>query len=114
VGAETELDVGFDSLVIAERKRMEYKKTELSFDTYNRVKGWDTEEDFQIEVRDRTEKPIKIELYEHQDGDYELTSETDFERVDKNTVKFTLEIPSQETRIIKFHVLKHFGKNAKG
>ncbi|MGD8239073.1 MAG: DUF4139 domain-containing protein [Armatimonadota bacterium] len=114
VGAETELDVGFDSLVIAERKRMEYKKTELSFDTYNRVKGWDTEEDFQIEVRNRGEKGITIELHEHQDGEYELTSETDFERVDKNTVKFTLNIPSQETRTIKFHVLKHFGKNAKG
>ena len=114
IGAETELDVGFYSLVIAERKRMDYKKTELSFDTYNRVKGWDTEEDFRIEIRNRSEKPIKIELHEHQDGEYELTSETAFERVDKGTVKFTLEIPSHETRTVKFHVLKHFGKNAKG
>lgn len=114
VGAEAELDVGFDVLVLAERKRMDYKKVALSFDSYGRVKGWDTEEDFQIEVRNRSEKPIAIELHEHQDGDYELTSETAFETVDKNTVKFTLEIPSHETRIIKFHVLKHFGKNAKG
>jgi len=114
VGAEAELDVGFDVLVLAERKRMDYKKVALSFDSYGRVKGWDTEEDFQIEVRNRSEKPIAIELHEHQDGDYELTSETAFERVDKNTVKFALEIPSHETRIIKFHVLKHFGKNAKG
>ncbi len=114
IGAETELDVGFDALVVAERKRMDYKKVELSFDDYNRVKGWDTEEDFQVEVRNRGEKPITIELYEHQDGDYELTSDTAFEKVDKNTVKFVLEIPSHETRTIAFHVTKHFGKNATG
>jgi len=70
--------------------------------------------DFRIEVRNRSEKPITIELFEHQDGEYELTSETGFERVDKSTVKFTLKIPSQEKRTVEFHVLKHFGKNAKG
>ena len=114
IGAESELDVGFDALVLAERTRMDYKKLNLTFDNYNRVKGWDTEEDFQIEVRNRSEKPVTVELLEHQDGDYELTSETAFEKVDKNTVKFTLTIPSQQRQTVKLHVVKHFGKNARG
>jgi len=64
IGEELELDVGGDTLVAVERKLMDYKKVELSFDRYNRVSGYDTEESFSIEVRNRSEKPIEIELFE--------------------------------------------------
>ena len=105
---------GFDPLIVAERKLMDYRKVELSFDRFGKVKGWDTEEDFQVEFRNRSEKSITIEVLEHQDGDWTLTSDTAFEKVDQNTVKFMLEVPSQATRTIKFHVSKHFGKNSQG
>ncbi|MFQ6132556.1 MAG: DUF4139 domain-containing protein [Armatimonadota bacterium] len=114
VGAEVELDAGFDPLIVAERKLMDYKKVELSFDRFGKVKGWDTEEDFQIELRNRSEKPITVEVLEHQDGDWTLTSPTAFEKLDQNTVKFVLEVASQAAETIKFHVAKHFGKNSQG
>jgi len=114
VGAEVELDAGFDPLMVAERKLMDYKKLALSFDRFGRAAGWDTEEDFQVEIRNRSEKTATVEVLEHQEGDWTLTSDTVFEKVDQNTVKFALEVPNQGSKLVKFHVTKHFGKNSKG
>jgi len=112
IGEELELDVGGDSLVAVKRKLMDYKKVELSFDRYNRVSGWDTEETFTIEVRNRSEKPIEIELFDHADGFWDITTDAEYEQVDKNTVKFPLEIASQATASVEFRISKRHGKNA--
>ena len=112
IGEELELDVGGDSLVVVERKLMDYKKVELSFDRYNRVVGYDTEETFKIEVRNRSEKPIEIELFEHADGVWAIHTDAQYEQVDKNTVKFPLKLASQATASVEFRISKQHGKNA--
>jgi hypothetical protein len=112
IGEELELDVGGDSLVAVERKLMDYKKVELSFDRSNRVSGYDTEETFRIEVRNRSEKPIEIELFEHADGVWAIHTDAQYEQVDKNTVKFPLKLASQATASVEFRISKSHGKNA--
>ncbi|MGD8239504.1 MAG: hypothetical protein PVH68_13175, partial [Armatimonadota bacterium] len=112
IGQELELDVGSDNLVVIERKLMDYKKVELSFDRSNRVSGWDTEETFRIEVRNRSEKPIEIELFEHIGGVWAINTDAEYEQVDKNTVKFPLTLASQTTKSIEFRISKQHGKNA--
>ncbi|MFQ5808703.1 MAG: DUF4139 domain-containing protein [Armatimonadota bacterium] len=112
IGEELELDVGSDNLVVVERKLMDYKKVELSFDRYDRVSGWDTEETFEIEVRNRSEKPIEIELFEHAGGVWAIHTDAEYEQVDKNTVKFPLTLASQTTKSIEFRISRQHGKNA--
>ncbi len=112
IGEELELDVGGDSLVVVERKLMDYKKVELSFDRYNRVSGYDTEETFKVEVRNRSEKAIDIEVFEHIDGVWAISTDAEYVKVDKNTVKFPLKLASQATASIEFRISKRHGKNA--
>ncbi len=112
IGEELELDVGGDNLIAIERKLMDYKKVELSFDRSNRVSGWDTVESFSIEVRNRSEKSIEIELFEHVGGVWDITTDAEHVKVDKNTVKFPLKIASQATASVEFRISKSHGKNA--
>jgi hypothetical protein len=112
VGEELELDVGSDSLVVVERKLMDYKRVELSFDRYDRVSGHDTEETYKIEVRNRSEKAVEIELFEHAGGVWAIHTDAEYEQVDKNTVKFPLTLASQTTKSIEFRISRQHGKNA--
>lgn len=114
IGEKVELDVGSDPLVVVERKLMDYKKLELTFNQYKRLTGWDTEEQFRIEVRNRSEKPAKIEVFENIDGIWVISTQAPYEKVSTNQVKFTLELASQASKTIEFTISKHFGKNAEG
>ncbi len=112
IGEEVELDVGPDALVVVERTLMDYKKLELTFDRYDRVSGWDTEEAYTVDVRNRSEKAVEIEVFEHIGGVWEISTDAPYEKVDKDTVKFPLTLASQTTKTIEFRISKHHGKNA--
>ncbi|MFQ6132555.1 MAG: DUF4139 domain-containing protein [Armatimonadota bacterium] len=114
IGEKVELDVGNDPLVIVERKLMDYKKLELTFNQYKRLSGWDTEEQYRVEVRNRSEKPIQIEVFENIGGIWVIETDEPYEKMSTNQVKFTLDLPGQGSQTIEFKISKHFGKNAEG
>ena len=96
VDDEVELNIGAVSNVVVEPKVMDYRTENYEFDSMGRISGWDEIRTFKIEVKNTRELPVKVEIKRNFGTSYwELVRSDDvgeYEKVDKDTVKFTLEL----------------------
>jgi len=76
------------------------------------VKGWTTKETWEIEVQNSKDIEIALDIRRNFSGDWAMTTEAPYEKVDANTVKFVLPLKAREKRTIGYEVTTRLGTNA--
>jgi len=116
VNDEVELNLGPVADVVVEPKLMDCKTENYRFDNKGNVNGWDEVGVFSVEARNTRDVPAKIEIKRNfglpQWDLKRAGDETGFEKVDLDTVKFTLEMPPQSKRTFEYTLTIYQGVRA--
>jgi hypothetical protein len=113
VGEEVQLNLGAVADVVVEPKLMEVKSDNYRYDRNRNVAGWDDIEVVQVEVRNTRDVAVKIEVTRNFDSPYwEIArgGATDgFEKVDLDTVKFTVELAPHTKKTFEYTLTSYRG-----
>ncbi|MCF7957307.1 MAG: DUF4139 domain-containing protein [Phycisphaerae bacterium] len=113
VGEKVELNLGAVSNVVVTPTLMAYKTKNYRYDGHRDIKGWDEIRNFKIEVKNTRDVKIKVEIKRNFNTSYwDIEKEgpfDTFEKVDKDTVKFTLELGPQSTKVFNYTLTTYHG-----
>jgi len=113
VGEKVELNLGAVADVVVETTQMEYKTDNYRFDNDRNVAGWDEINTWKVEVRNTRAVPVKIEITRNFDSAYWDLARNgridDFEKVDLDTVKFTIKLPPRSKRTFEYTLTSYRG-----
>jgi len=106
VDEDVELNLGLVADVVVEPKLMDFMTENYRFDPRGNVSGWDEIHTFKIEVRNTRDINVKIEIKRNFNSQYwDIDNSGDFgtfEKVDLDTVKFTLELQPRSTKQFEY------------
>jgi len=111
---EVKVNAGPDPEVSMKRKRLAFKKENLVFNWVNNrqyIAGWDTVEDFEIELANYRGRPVDFEINVSFDGDFDFTSTAEAATVDYRTRRFSTSIAAGGRLKISYNVRTRFGTN---
>ena len=116
VDEEVELNLAPVANVVVEPKLMDYKTDNYEFGRKDDISGWDEIRTFKIEVRNTRDIPVKVEIkrnFNASKWDLKKSGDFDeFEKVDMDTIKFTLKLKPQIKRQFKYTVTTYHGTRA--
>jgi hypothetical protein len=114
IGEKVEVPLGRERSINVERKLFEFAKSNITFEKRgreDRVVGWDENRTYKTEVANYLDRPAQVEIERTFSGDWEIDSDTLYERVDASTVKFVFTLPPRETSSFTYTVTNHMGRN---
>ena len=113
VDEDVELNLGVVANVVVEPKLMDFKTENYRFDRRGDVSGWDEIRTFKIEVKNTREIPVKIEIQRNFNTQYwDIKNNGDFgafEKVDLDTIKFTLPLEPRSAKTFEYVVRTYQG-----
>ena len=102
VEQDVELSLGPVANVVVEPKLMDFKTDQYLFDGHGDVSGWDEIREWKFTVKNTRAVAVRAELTRNLGTKFwEIANEGDcgkYEKVDLDTVKYTLELPPQSQR----------------
>jgi hypothetical protein len=107
VNEKVELNLGTVSDVVVKPTLMDTKTDNYRFDKVGNVNGWDEIQAFRIEVKNTRDLPVKLEIKRNFNTQYWTIknlsdSQNYFEKVDLDTVKYTLTLEPQSEKTIDY------------
>ena len=116
VDEDVELNLGSVSDVVVEPKLMDFKTANYRFDRRGNISGWDEIRQFKIEVRNTRGIGVKVEIQRNFSTSYWKLQKSgdfdEFEKVDLDTVKFTLTLQPRSTRKLGYTLTTYHGTRA--
>ncbi len=116
VNEDVELNLGPVSGVIVKATLMDYRTDKYMFDSRGNISGWEEIRDFEIEVKNTRTIPVKVEVRRNfQTSAWEITNRGrygSYEKVDLDTVKYTLSLGARETGKFHYTLTTRHGKRA--
>ena len=113
IDEDVELNLGPVANLVVEPKLMDFKTENYRFDRRNNVSGWDEIRTFKIEVRNTRDIDVKVEIkrnFNTQYWDLRRSGEFgQFEKVDLNTVKFTLDLQPRSVKKFEYVLRTYHG-----
>ena len=113
VDEDVELNLGAVANVVVEPKLMDFKTENYRFDRRGNVSGWDEIRTFQIEVRNTRDINVKVEIKRNLNTQYwDINHSGDFgafEKVDLDTVKFTLDLQPRSAKTFEYTLRTYNG-----
>ncbi len=113
VDEDVELNLGAVGNVVVEPTLMDYSTANYRFDRRGNISGWDEIRKFKIKVKNTREIDVKVAIqrnFNTQYRDLEKSGEFDeFERVDLDTVKFTLILEPRSTKKFEYVLTTYHG-----
>jgi len=113
VGEEVELNLGSVTDVVVEPKLMSFASENMRYDDDGNVKGWDEIRQWQIEVRNTREVPVKVEVKRNLGTDYwRLDNSGDYgnyEKYDRQSAKYKLELAPQSNTSFGYTIRTYHG-----
>lgn len=117
VDEDVELNIGAVANVVVEPKLMDFATDNYKFDDDGNISGWDEIRKFKIEVRNTRETPVRVEIQRNFDTTHwELKKSGDFgdfEKVDIDTVKFTLKLEPRSAKKFEYTLTTRHGTRQK-
>jgi len=114
VGEDVELNLGAVENVVVEPKLMDYDTANYMFSSSMNITGWDEIRRYRIKVKNTRDVPVKVEIKRNFKTAYwYLKSEGEsgnFEKVDKDTVKFTVELKPRSATEFEYVLTALHGK----
>jgi hypothetical protein len=118
VDEDVELNLGAVANVVVEPNLMNFETDNYKFDKDGNINGWDEIRKFKIEVKNTRETPVKVEIQRNFDTAYwDLKKSGDFgdyEKVDADTVKFTLKLDPRSAKKFEYILTTYHGTRQKG
>jgi hypothetical protein len=116
VNEDVELDLGAVTDVVVEPNLIETRTDNYRFDNKRDVSGWDEIQVFNVQVRNTRDVPVKVEITRNFASPYWDLKRSDdvgsFEKVDLDTVKFTVELPPHSKRAFGYTLTTYNGVRA--
>jgi hypothetical protein len=116
VNEKVELDLGAVADVVVEPNLIETRTDNYRFDNRGNVAGWDEILVFNVQVRNAREVPAKVEItrnFESRYWDLARSGAIDgYEKVDLDTVKFTVELPPRSKKTFEYTLTIYNGVRA--
>jgi hypothetical protein len=113
VDEDVELNLGAVADIVAKPKLMDFETDNYEFDRRGNVSGWDEIRTFNIEVKNTRDISIKVEIKRNfNTSRWKLTRSGDFgefEKVDMDTVKFTLELKPRSAKKFEYVLRTYHG-----
>ncbi len=113
VDEDVELNLGAVANVVVEPTLMDYRTGNYRFDRRGNISGWDEIQKFKIEVRNTREIGVKVEIQRNFNTPYwklEKSGDFDeFEKVDVDTVKFTLILEPRSAKKFEYVLTTYHG-----
>jgi len=113
VDEDVELNLGAVANVVVEPKLMDFKTENYRFDRRGNISGWDEIRTFKIEVKNTRDIGVKVEIKRNFNTTYwKLAIRGDFgqfDKVDKDTVKFTLTLKPRSAKKFEYVLTTHHG-----
>jgi len=113
VDEDVELNLGPVGDVVVESKLMDFKTDNYRFDRNRNISGWDEIRTFRIEVKNTREIPAKIEIQRNFNTPYWTLTKSgefgQFEKVDVDTVKFTLTLEPRSAKKFEYVLTTYHG-----
>ncbi len=113
VDEDVELNLGPVANLVVEPKLMDFKTENYRFDRRGNVSGWDEIRTFKIEVRNTRDIDVKVEIKRNFNTQYwDIKNSGDFgafEKVDLNTVKFTLDLQPRSVKKFEYVLRTYHG-----
>jgi hypothetical protein len=112
VNETVELELGSDREVLVKPTLMNWVRTDIAFDGNGNVKGWTTRETWEIEVQNSKDIDVVLDIRRNFTGDWSMTTDARYEKVDANKVKFLVPLKSREKQRFTYEVTTRLGTNA--
>ena len=113
VDEDVELNLGPVADVVVEPMLMDFATDSYDFDRKGNISGWDEIRKFKVEVKNTRDIPIKVEIKRNFGTSYwNLKKTGDFgkyEKVDKDTVKFTLTLKPTSAKKFEYVLTTYHG-----
>ena len=113
VDEDVELNLGAVTDVVVKPKLMDFETDNYEFDRRGDVSGWDEIRTFEIGVKNTRDIGVKVEIKRNFNTSYwKLTRSGDFgefEKVDMDTVKFTLELKPRSAKKFEYVLRTYHG-----
>ncbi len=112
INETVEMELGNDREVLVKPRLMNWVKTDISFDNYGNVKGWTTKETWEVEVQNSKDIDVVLDVRRNFAGDWSLTTDASYEKVDANKVKLLLPLKPRAKQAFTYEVTTRHGTNA--
>ncbi len=116
VDEDVELNLGAVANIVVEPKLMDFKTENYEFDRRGNISGWDEIRTFKIEVKNTRDIGVKVEIKRNFNTSYWKLDRSgdfgEFEKVDKDTVKFTLTLKPRSARKFEYVLRSYHGTRA--
>jgi hypothetical protein len=116
VNAEVELNLGAVADVVVEPNLVDTKTDNYRFDNKGNISGWDEIQTFAVSVRNTRDVAVKVEITRNFASPYwdlKQTGDVDaFEKVDLDTVKFTVALPPHTKKAFGYMLTTYNGTRA--
>jgi hypothetical protein len=113
VDEDVELNLGPVADVVVEPTLMDFRTENYKFNRHRDISGWDEVHTFKVEVRNTRDLDVKVEIKRRFNTDYwKLEKGTAFEyydKIDKNTVKFTLQLEPRSKKQFNYVLRTYHG-----
>jgi hypothetical protein len=118
VDEDVELNLGAVANVVVEPNLMNLETDNYKFDKDGNINGWDEIRKFKIEVKNTRETPVKVEIQRNFNTTYWDLKKSgnfgDYEKVDADTVKFTLKLDPRSAKEFEYTLTTYHGTRQKG
>jgi hypothetical protein len=118
VDEDVELNLGAVSDVVVEPTLMDFETKNYRFDRKGNISGWDEVRKFKVEVRNTRDIGAKVEIRRNFPTQYwKLQKSGDFgkfEKVDLDTVKFTLFLKPRSKQVFEYTLTTYHGVRQEG
>ena len=116
VNQDVELNLGSVQNVVVEPTLMECRTDNYRFDRDRDVAGWDEIQTFEVKVKNTRDVPVKVEIRRNFNTQYWTLKRSgpvdEFEKVDMDTVKFTVLLPPRSERSFQYTLTTYEGTRA--
>ena len=113
VDEDVELNLGAVGDVVVEPTLMDFETKNYRFDRNGNISGWDEIRTFKVEVKNTREIPVKVEIKRNFTTQYWGLKKSgqlgQFEQVDLDTVKFTLELEPRSKNQFEYILTTYHG-----
>jgi hypothetical protein len=110
VDEDVELNLGAVADVVVEPKLMDFRTENYRYDSHRDISGWDEVRKFRIEVRNTRDLQVKVEIQRNFGTTYwDMQTSQGHENVDKDTVKFTLELEPRSKQAFEYVLRTYHG-----
>ncbi len=116
VNEDVELDLGAVADVVVEPNLIETRTDNYRFDNKRDISGWDEIQVFSVQARNTRDVPVKVEITRNFASPYWDLKRSDdvgsYEKVDLDTVKFTIELPPHSKQVFGYTLTTYNGVRA--